>query len=90
MKKVVGTLLAAAAAIAMVIGCAAPGAGPAGYLGAKTPTEEKADWDIVFSDGSATPFTENLTLTNAQIENAAGIVFTCGTDKLIAGLPQRD
>lgn len=89
MKKVVGTLLAAAAAIAMVIGCAAPGAGPAGYLGAKTPTEEKADWDIVFSDGSATPFTENLTLTNAQIENAAGIVFTCGTDKLIAGLPQQ-
>ena len=36
--------------------------------------------DIVFNDGSAMPFTENLTLTQEQKDSAIAIIFFKGTD----------
>lgn len=82
-------LVAVVTAVAMVMGCASPSSGGASYFGAKAPNEVKSDWDIVFSDGSATPYTEGMTLTQTQIDNAVGVVFSSGTDTLIAGLPQQ-
>ena len=50
------------------------------YIGTKAPTEAKAVGDIVFSDGSATAYTSELTLTNEQKSKAIAVIFYVGTD----------
>ena len=49
------------------------------YIGTKAPTEPKAVGDIVFNDGSATPYTSGLTLTDSQKASAIAIIFYKGT-----------
>ena len=49
------------------------------FFGTKKPTEEKAVYDIVFSDGSATPYTEGLTLSNDEKNAAIAVIFYKGT-----------
>ena len=48
------------------------------YIGTKAPTESKAVGDIVFNDGSATPYTSGLTLTDSQKASAIAIIFYKG------------
>ena len=50
------------------------------YIGSKAPTEAKAVGDIVFSDGSATPYTADLTLTEEQKSKAVAVIFYVGTE----------
>ena len=45
------------------------------YFGTKSPTDPKAVNDIVFNDGSATPYTSGLTLTDAQKNAAVAVIF---------------
>jgi len=49
-------------------------------LGSKIPYETKAVGDIVFYDGSATPYTSGLTLTDAQKNAAIAVIFYVGTE----------
>ena len=49
------------------------------YIGAKKPTEAKAVGDIVFSDGSATAYTSELTLTDEQKSKAVAVIFYAGS-----------
>nr|MBP3282021.1 Ig-like domain-containing protein [Treponema sp.] len=49
------------------------------YIGAKKPTEAKAVGDIVFTDGSATPYTADLTLTEEQKSKAVAVIFYAGS-----------
>ena len=49
------------------------------YIGTKAPSEAKAVGDIVFSDGSATPYTSELTLTNEQKSKAVAVIFYAGS-----------
>ena len=53
---------------------------PSTYIGTKAPNEAKAVGDIVFSDGSATPYSANLTLTDTQINAAIAVIFYVGTE----------
>lgn len=55
------------------------GKGAGTYIGTKTPEEAKAVGDIVFNDGSAIPYTDELTLTDAQKQAAIAIIFYKGT-----------
>ena len=48
-------------------------------IGTKLLSEQKEVGDIVFNDGSATPYTEGLTLTDAQKAAAIAIIFYKGT-----------
>ena len=50
------------------------------YIGTKAPTEAKAVGDIVFSDGSATPYSTNLSLTDEQKAAAVAVIFYVGTE----------
>ena len=50
-----------------------------GWIGTKEPSEAKAVGDIVFSDGSATPYADGLTLTAEQKEAAISVIFYAGT-----------
>ena len=50
------------------------------YIGTKAPSEAKAVGDIVFTDGSATPYSADLTLTDAQKAAAIAVIFYVGTD----------
>ena len=50
------------------------------YIGTKAPSEAKAVGDIVFSDGSATPYTSGLTLTDTQKAAAIAVIFYVGTE----------
>ena len=52
---------------------------PVTYIGSKTPSEAKAVGDIVFNDGSATPYTSALTLTDEQKAAAIAVIFYSGT-----------
>ena len=52
---------------------------PTTYIGAKAPSEAKTVGDIVFSDGSATAYTSELTLTDEQISNAVAVIFYAGS-----------
>ena len=45
------------------------------YIGTKAPTEAKAVGDIVFTDGSATAYTTELTLTDAQKAAAIAVIY---------------
>ena len=49
------------------------------YIGTKAPGEAKAVGDIVFNDGSATPYSAELTLTDKQKEAAIALIFYKGT-----------
>ena len=49
------------------------------YIGTKAPTEAKAVGDIVFSDGSATPYSTDLTLSDAQKEAAVAVIYYAGS-----------
>ena len=49
------------------------------YMGTKAPDMAKEVGDIVFNDGSATPYTDELTLTDAQKNAAIAIIFYKGT-----------
>ncbi|MBQ9207948.1 MAG: InlB B-repeat-containing protein [Treponema sp.] len=52
---------------------------PTTYIGSKAPTEAKAVGDIVFSDGSATPYSTDLTLSDAQKEAAVAVIYYAGS-----------
>lgn len=96
MKKLNFALLLAFALSAVLISCGGGGGGGGGtapattdsssttttptYFGTKSPTEPKAVNDIVFSDGSATPYTSGLTLTAAQKNAAVAMIFYKGTE----------
>lgn len=49
------------------------------YIGTKKPTEAKAVGDIVFNDGSATPYSEDLTLTDDEKNAAIAVIFYVGS-----------
>lgn len=49
------------------------------YIGTKAPSEAKSVGDIVFSDGSATAYTSELTLTNEQKSKAVAVIFYAGS-----------
>lgn len=53
---------------------------PVTYIGTKAPTEAKAVGDIVFTDGSATPYSADLTLTDEQKAAAIAVIFYVGTE----------
>ena len=59
------------------------------YFGAKIPSDEKAVGDIVFNDGSATPYTNGMSLTTTQINNAAALIFYKGTGLNNSGTTER-
>lgn len=50
------------------------------WIGTKNPTTAKAVGDIVFSDGSATAYTSELTLTDEQKSKAVAVIFYVGTE----------
>ncbi|MBO4727614.1 MAG: hypothetical protein J5631_04250, partial [Spirochaetaceae bacterium] len=50
------------------------------YLGTKAPTEPKFVGDIVFNDGSATPYKSKLKLSDEQKNAAIAVIFYVGTD----------
>ena len=56
------------------------GGGTVTQIGIKAPTEPKEVGDIVFNDGSATPYTENLRLTEDEKKAAIALIFYKGTD----------
>mgnify|MGYP002624132803 CR=1 FL=1 len=49
------------------------------YIGTKAPSEAKVVGDIVFSDGSATPYSTDLTLSEAQKEAAVAVIYYAGS-----------
>ena len=49
------------------------------WIGTKNPTTAKAVGDIVFSDGSATAYSTDLTLSDAQKEAAVAVIFYAGS-----------
>ena len=51
-----------------------------GYIGTKSPSKAKAVGDIVFSDGSATPYREGSELTEVQKSKAIAVIFYVGTE----------
>ncbi|MBR1402657.1 MAG: InlB B-repeat-containing protein [Treponema sp.] len=53
---------------------------PTTYIGSKAPSEAKAVGDIVFTDGSATPYASDLTLTDDQKAKAIAVIFYVGTE----------
>ncbi|MBR6215439.1 MAG: hypothetical protein IKQ84_03430, partial [Spirochaetaceae bacterium] len=62
-------------------GCPSPTTTPeptVTYIGLKTPTETKAVGDIVFTDGSASPYTEEL--TDEQKAAAIAVIFYVGDE----------
>ena len=76
-KTVIG--LFAVLLFASITGCKNNLGGTGGsYVGTKAPSEAKAVGDIVFNDGSATPYTRNLELTDAQKRAAIAIIFYRG------------
>lgn len=50
------------------------------YFGTKAPSAQKAVGDIVFMDGSATPYKKKLKLSKAQGAAAVAVIFYVGTD----------
>ena len=79
MKKVFSFVATSLALIlsASLISCKAPsgGGGAVTYIGTKTPSEAKAIGDIIFNDGSAIPYTAELTLTDEQKSKAIAVIF---------------
>ena len=54
-------------------------------IGTKMPSEPKEVGDIVFNDGSATPYTAELRLTDAQKAAAVAVIFYAGTGEATSG-----
>ena len=52
------------------------------YVGIKAPTEAKAVGDIVFSDGSATPYTEGLTFNDGQKAKVIAVIYKVDDGKV--------
>ncbi len=50
------------------------------YIGSKAPSQAKAVGDVVFNDGSATPYNNRIRFTDAQKNAAIAIIFYVGTD----------
>ena len=48
------------------------------YIGSKTPAEVREVGDIIFTDGSAVPYTPSLTLTDTQKAAAIAVIFYKG------------
>ena len=74
------TVMAIMAAGAFFVGCADPSSaggstGGSKILGTKAPDVAKAVGDIVFNDGSATPYTAELTLSDEQKAAAIAVIF---------------
>ena len=62
-------------------GCSSPTTTPeppVTYIGSKTPTETKAVGDIVFTDGSASPYNDEL--TDEQKAAAIAVIFYVGDE----------
>ncbi len=55
------------------------------YFGQKGPLEAKAVGDIVFMDGSATPYSENLVLADKQKAAAVAVIFYAGSESDVFG-----
>lgn len=55
---------------------------PVNYIGSKKPSDSKAVGDIIFNDGSATPYSE---ITNEQKENAIAVIYYAGTSTDLLG-----
>ncbi len=53
------------------------------YIGSKAPDAAKAVGDIVFNDGSSTPYTAELTLTDAQKAAAIAVIFKAEGGKVL-------
>lgn len=51
-----------------------------GYFGTKAPSAQKSVGDIVFKDGSATPYKKGLKLTQSQGAAAVAVIFYVGSD----------
>nr|WP_318714695.1 DUF1566 domain-containing protein [uncultured Treponema sp.] len=73
-------VMAIMAAGAFFVGCADPSSaggstGGSKILGTKAPDVAKAVGDIVFNDGSATPYTAKLTLSDEQKAAAIAVIF---------------
>ena len=49
------------------------------WIGSKSPTTSKTVGDIVFNDGSATPYSNGMTITNEQKAAAIALIFYKGT-----------
>ncbi len=56
------------------------------WIGTKNPTTAKAVGDIVFSDGSATPYSTDLTLSDAQKEAAVAVIYYAGSAEDVLGV----
>ena len=54
-------------------------------IGIKAPSEAKAVGDIVFNDGTATPYTSDLTLTDAQKSAVVAVIFYAGSSTDVLG-----
>lgn len=70
------------ALLAMFASCSSPAGGGGTtptYIGTRNPTDAKEVGDIVFNDGSATPYTTELTLTPEQKDAAIAVIFYVGT-----------
>ena len=50
------------------------------YVGKKLPSKPKEVGDIVFNDGSATPYTSDMTITDEQKDAAIALIFYKGTE----------
>lgn len=50
------------------------------YIGSKAPTVAKAVGDVVFTDGSATPYTPGMSFTDTQKNAAVAIIFYVGNE----------
>ena len=62
------------------------GSGKGGYIGTKAPSEAKAVGDIVFSDGSATPYASiSDRLTDEKYKAAVAVIFYAGSSDDVLG-----
>ena len=87
MKKMLICLFAAVLAVSMMgckgdVGSGSGEGGGSGYIGSKAPDEAKAVGDIVFTDGSATPYVAGLTLTDNQKSKSIAVIYKVDGDKV--------
>lgn len=91
MKKSIFLRAIVCAVLGMFVGCSTPDSKPVTYIGEKLPSEPKAVGDIVFNDGSATPYTKIMArtendavtgkkVTKAEKDAAIAVIFYVGTN----------
>lgn len=91
MKKSIFLSAIVCAVLGMFVGCSTPDSKPVTYIGEKLPSEPKAVGDIVFNDGSATPYTKIMArtendavtgkkVTKAEKDAAIAVIFYVGTN----------